>query len=544
MNQVEIRCSNKGSATEIRINGEAVSSFSDLATIVRLPFDKFALQLFRVLDNELFDDYSLVYYATAYQLNTIKALVPESRFCRSFVPQRMELSSLEYDVNQLLSLCRRNQVALEEIRPLGVYSEIGWPDGSFNVIQSSPEQAAVCILRESRPGCAGHIFMAGSQYGLVQNGTEIVSCFPLQDSVILFDYLKYDFILLPLFNSLQEKLTYTQLNAMDQAQFNAIMNHVPAYYLDSLPEQLDVGGSAAVCFRSFPEGEFFLRSSCPDIAGISENRLTAFTEGTAQIEVVGKDNTIKKSCSVKVIRHTYLTEIRLLPQFKYLSVNEKNQIQIISIPDRAEDVDSICWESDNPSVVQVDNRGNVTALSCGSAVVTASGKTVSASVSISVFPRLQSIALSKEKIRIRTGATQQIDCITVPENAPADGLYWTFDNPAIAACNPSKDGKSCLLTTGTQREGRGNVRCTDKNTGMSAVCPVEVSSKMGGVETLAILLIIAGIAIPFAQIVPLALGIFGIYRISVKKPIFSKKTSILAIILSIIAGVVWIMLAQ
>jgi len=113
---------------------------------------------------------------------------------------------------------------------------------------------------------------------------------------------------------------------------------------------------------------------------------------------------------------------------------------------------SIAWVSDNTAVAVVEN-GTVTAVSSGSAVITASatdGSGVSASCTVSVSRRLvsvTSIGLSAESISLLKGEYADITAAVLPGNASDKSILWSTDNASVAGV--SDTGRITAIGTGS-----------------------------------------------------------------------------------------------
>ena len=94
------------------------------------------------------------------------------------------------------------------------------------------------------------------------------------------------------------------------------------------------------------------------------------------------------------------------------------------------------WESSDPSVVSVDEDGNITGLKEGTAVITVTspnGKT--ASVTITVVPneiKIKKVILDPSKLTLIVGDSKQVSATIEPSNATNRELIWESNSPSIA----------------------------------------------------------------------------------------------------------------
>lgn len=95
------------------------------------------------------------------------------------------------------------------------------------------------------------------------------------------------------------------------------------------------------------------------------------------------------------------------------------------------------YESNNETVATVDkNTGYVTALSGGTARITASGAVSgkSAYCEIVVKPEISKLELKADKQVLPVGSSMKIDCIKTPENAEGN-IAWKSSNPEAVSVN-------------------------------------------------------------------------------------------------------------
>lgn len=98
----------------------------------------------------------------------------------------------------------------------------------------------------------------------------------------------------------------------------------------------------------------------------------------------------------------------------------------------------VAWESSDESVVTVDDEGYMKAgKEAGDATVTASfeflGKTYTDTCDISVRVPVESMAISKRKVKLSAGETKQIDAKVSPNNATVQTKKWYSEDESIAS---------------------------------------------------------------------------------------------------------------
>lgn len=141
-----------------------------------------------------------------------------------------------------------------------------------------------------------------------------------------------------------------------------------------------------------------------------------------------------------------ITSIKLSVDNTTINKGSTNSINIEIQPRDAKG--EIAWESNNENVLTVEN-GIITAIGAGTATVTArtlDGK-VSDSIEITVYSKVESISLSKEKLELLVGSKTNIIANVLPEDATNKEILWSITNPGIATI--TKDGVVTAKSVGT-----------------------------------------------------------------------------------------------
>lgn len=155
-------------------------------------------------------------------------------------------------------------------------------------------------------------------------------------------------------------------------------------------------------------------------------------------QVALKENNIKISSDVYSDLHTGYIEvsnIELDKQEMHLKVNEFGKLDAAILPNNAT-VNVVTWYSENPDIADIDEYGNVKAISEGQATMVCSSldglikKT--AIVNVSDSELVTSILLTAENQTVAAGKTLQLKAEIRPENAENKVLKWSSDNMAVA----------------------------------------------------------------------------------------------------------------
>lgn len=170
----------------------------------------------------------------------------------------------------------------------------------------------------------------------------------------------------------------------------------------------------------------------------SKGKITAKKAGTATITVKSKDGQKKTTIKVTVKNKvTAVTSIKLNKTKATLDVKKTTTLKATVNPSKATEKD-VYWLSSKPSVATVNAKGKVTAVSAGTATITAyatdaSGK--KASCKITVETPVTSVKVSPASVSMNIGETKTVTATVAPSNATKKTVTWSTSNAAIATVN-------------------------------------------------------------------------------------------------------------
>lgn len=151
--------------------------------------------------------------------------------------------------------------------------------------------------------------------------------------------------------------------------------------------------------------------------------------GSARITVTA--GAFEKTCTVTVVSH--LKTLSFKEKEVLLDMGESRRLSVVLSPDDTTDEPVLRFRSSDPSVIEVDEDGTVKALSAGSAQITVSAGSISASCTVSVRVEVEGIALEKEQIQLEKGGSAQLEVKLLPENATeTPAVSYGSSNPAVA----------------------------------------------------------------------------------------------------------------
>lgn len=223
--------------------------------------------------------------------------------------------------------------------------------------------------------------------------------------------------------------------------FQLAQNEVKAIVMNQTALELESGEEAQlqVQYRSgeaVEEGLSEWYSDDSNVAVVGDDGVvTAKEEGTAIITAKVDGNTAVCEVTVK----TGLEGIRLMPTELELEEGENAALSVVCTPSDVAYIPKIIWSSDNEDVVEVDDRGNLTAKKQGEATITVQvgsfTKTSQITVKGEEIP-LNAIQFTDPKIVLFQGESMELELTYDPENTTIQrDVQWTSSDEEIISVN-------------------------------------------------------------------------------------------------------------
>ena len=184
-----------------------------------------------------------------------------------------------------------------------------------------------------------------------------------------------------------------------------------------------------------------------NIASVENGIITAKRVGTTKIKVITEDGQYSSECSVNVLP-VPVTRVSLDKSEVSLKIGSSEKLTATVIPETAENK-NVKWSSDDNDVVSVDENGNVTAKSIGTAIVTATTEVggFTAQCTVTVLPIVVSdITLDKTELSIAEGTLAKVSASVFPENATDKTVLWSSNNENVATV---ENGTITAVSQGT-----------------------------------------------------------------------------------------------
>ncbi len=233
------------------------------------------------------------------------------------------------------------------------------------------------------------------------------------------------------------------------------------YQIDLLPKNADY----------FDYKNYVFESENESIASVDKyGEITAKSSGETNINVRFKNDYVKKSMLV------YVTDIKVEKLEVVKTINlSKNSSQKVSV--KVNDQDNVStklkYESSNPNVMTVDELGNITGVSAGTAILKVSsynGIVCETKVVVSETKEdIQEITLSDKELSLNPNNTKKIFVYLTPGSVSEKDLIWSSSDPSVASVD-----ENGYITT--KKPGRA-VITVKTTTGLDASCVVLVKEE-------------------------------------------------------------------
>ncbi|MGN0468537.1 MAG: Ig-like domain-containing protein [Acutalibacteraceae bacterium] len=204
-----------------------------------------------------------------------------------------------------------------------------------------------------------------------------------------------------------------------------------------------------------------------DVATVSSDGVVmAKGPGYAEITAKTKDGGYKAVCKVNVIQP--VKSISLSAKSKTLDIASKYTLKASINPKNASD-DTVKWSSSNTKVAKVNSSGVVTAVSKGTATITAKSNDggFTAKCTVKVVRKVKSVSLNKTSLKLYLDKTATLKATVSPSDASNKKITWKSSNTSVVKVSSS--GKLTPVKAGT-----ATITVKTNDGGKTAKCTVKV----------------------------------------------------------------------
>ena len=200
------------------------------------------------------------------------------------------------------------------------------------------------------------------------------------------------------------------------------------------------------------------KSSDTKIAKVDSNgKVTGVKAGTAYITATTANGKYSVKCKVTVQKTIYSEKIMLDKSSLTLNDGKSYCLEATIFPDNTT-TKTLVWSSSNTKVAEVDQYGEVTAVSPGTAYIYCKTKDTGVSVKCKVTVKEvkpTSISFSTKTIEVEYGEIVKLKPTIKPSNATDKTLKWSSSDPSVVKVSQAgnikglKAGKSAVITVTT-----------------------------------------------------------------------------------------------
>lgn len=261
--------------------------------------------------------------------------------------------------------------------------------------------------------------------------------------------------------------------------------------IERAPETLSLGTSADLtaaytladgAMLTNPQKAVTWTSSDPKVLYVSPGgKVTAVGGGSATVTASVGGASVAKTITVTAAEEPKdtVTSITLNKYSLTLYVGEMGeQLAATILPEGS--TASVVWQSSNPNVATVTEKGLVQAVTPGTSVITATagGRHVSCIVSVlAARVRVTGVSFAESKHEIPMGGTATLTATITPADATVKTLVWTSDDPGIASV--SRTGIVTAVSVGTTKIHATSV---DGNHSAEVTVTVTATPQLGDVN--------------------------------------------------------------
>jgi len=222
--------------------------------------------------------------------------------------------------------------------------------------------------------------------------------------------------------------------------------HVESVSLDKSSLEMSIGDTYEFVTRILPQNatnkELIWSSSDSSVVSVDNGLINALNEGKATITVKSKDGYKSSSAEITVVKKSpvvHVTSVSFNETTLDLLTGDHSTLSATVLPSNASDK-SVNWSSSNESVATVNNKGKITAVSAGQAIITVTttdgGLTASCTVNITqkIIP-VTGITLNYKELELSVGGSESLVATVLPTNATNKEVIWSSTNEAVVTVN-------------------------------------------------------------------------------------------------------------
>ncbi len=218
--------------------------------------------------------------------------------------------------------------------------------------------------------------------------------------------------------------------------------------------------------------EDFIYESCDEsVVKVSKDGIvTPVGDGTTDVYVYSEDKAVKNFITFNVVDYVALEDFTFTAEKDVVAVGETIATNVSFTPDNTTRKNVKYTSSDN-SIVKVDNAGNLTGISSGTATITATCEGITKQITVKSFVKATTLQFDTAvKAITLDGGAVALPSVVTNDGAETDYTWRSIDE-TIATVTDDKVIPHALGTT--------TIEVTDNNSGLKATFAVLVRQEVG-----------------------------------------------------------------
>lgn len=522
MNTLRIKLNPYKDINIASLDDKPLSPYSELNNYMKEPFLKWADKLLGTAEREINDEYELIVAGESFEELFISDMQNDEDLCKSFKTEKYQISnSVDERFGYINEIATKYgiEVPLNDYK-VRVYSEIELSvDSSY--ITVAPIENAFVYVTENKDLARQVLAKSGEAIVILLSDKSSVSSLgdmkyvweiPSDRLKNVLDSVVDRFAKIPYIRAVAERIKGSEAALTEDDNEKLSLSTEIDMFISVLDvPTLEVGSEYTLEVKTTPETNEIpqLRIECSNTSVVMVEGITlkAIAPGKAFVDIYKKEELIPFARKeIETTQENFVKQIELTLPFPKMGIGRQQQIGITLLPNDADDINLVDWESSDSRVVSVDEDGAIVAHADGKVVVTASTTRVRSSVEVEVLPNLKAISLSETSVELYVGQTQEISISVSPLNAFDTTCIWQSSNKDVAVIEVADDGRQFIRAVGI---GECTLTCSAKEGNCASSCSVIVEStfkKRENIHTFLHYTIIAAVAALVCSVLSVSIG--------------------------------------
>lgn len=471
------------------IEDKPLSPYSELNNYMKEPFLKWAYKFIETTERELNDDFNLIVIGEEFEVGFLNDMQKEFESCVSYEKDSFQINyTVDERYNLMIELASKYGVNFDSSNyKMPTFSEVSNKIESTFITDSQIENAALFITNNKEN--IGNM-LGGNSIKIVVVISDItkVTCagnmqyvWEIEESRLseVIKSITDRFVKIPLIIDLAKQLEMKKISMEEvDAEKLVIATAIDMFVIVDDIKDIELGQTYEPTFRTVPDGEELpalrMVSSNPNIVSINGNLLSANEIGHVTIEFYKAEEIIPFARKeISTYRDNFVKKIELALTEKSIGISKKQQINIVLVPEDADDINNVKWSVDNQEIAEINNDGVIFTKKDGRVIVTAETTNVKESIEVEILPNISEIRLSETIIEFYVGQTKPINAHVEPRNAYNNTFEWKTSDKSVAVVEKLDDETEVIKATGI---GECVITCVAIEGNCNASCKVLVES--------------------------------------------------------------------